>query len=252
MIPAERRQRILSLLRESEVISINALVEDLDVSHMTIRCDLQKMEEEGLVIQVSGGVQSAKRITDEPSHQIKTSLSSEENDRIGQLAASLIPNNTCIYLDAGTTSYAMCKYLANRSDLTIVSNDFAVMDYLMNHSEANLIHTGGLIRKQNYSAVGHLASDTISKLSIDFAFLSASSWDNRGITTPDMDKVVVKRAVAKACNKKILICDSTKYAKFATYVAIPLEDLDIIVSDSKLCDEAKKLASKSKVELMLA
>ena len=77
MIPAERRQRILSLLRESEVISINALVEDLDVSHMTIRRDLQKMEEEGLVIQVSGGVQSAKRITDEPSHQIKTSLSSE-------------------------------------------------------------------------------------------------------------------------------------------------------------------------------
>ena len=56
MIPAERRQRILSLLRESEVISINALVEDLDVSHMTIRRDLQKMEEEGLVIQVSGGL----------------------------------------------------------------------------------------------------------------------------------------------------------------------------------------------------
>ena len=84
MIPIERRQAILKSLQQEGIARINTLAEILNVSHMTVRRDLQKLEEEGLVVQVSGGVQATKRLHIEPSHQVKESLMSEEKKRIGK------------------------------------------------------------------------------------------------------------------------------------------------------------------------
>ncbi len=251
MIPAERQQLILNLLHEREIISIAELTQALQVSHMTIRRDLQKMEEDGLLTVVSGGAQLAKRILSEPSHLQKETLNAAEKEAIGKKAAELVPPNCCIYLDAGTTSLAMCHYLWRRSDLTIVSNDFEVMRYLMDKTESSLIFTGGLVQKQNCSCIGHLAAQTLAALSIDLAFISASSWELRGITTPDMGKVPVKQEVVRSSKQRILICDSSKYAHTATYLAVPLTDLNMIITDSGLSEHAQKMISKLDLKFIL-
>ena len=251
MIPAERRQQILNLLQQREIVSIADLTAELQVSHMTVRRDLQKMEEDGLLTLVTGGAQISKRILSEPSHLQKETLHAEEKDAIGRQAAQLIPPDSCIYLDAGTTSLALCRYICDREDLTIVSNDFEVINYLMDKSPGSLIHTGGLVQKQNRSCIGHLAAQTLSALSIDIGFISASSWDLRGITPPDIGKVPVKQAVVRASKQRILICDSSKYAQTATYMAVPLSDLNGIISDQGLSDHAQKMLTKLDLKLML-
>ncbi len=83
-------------------VSINELI--LGVSHMTIRRDVSKLEEQGLLVSVSGGVRAVSRLAAEPSHLVKSTLQSEEKQAIGALAASHIAKNSCIYLDAGTTT----------------------------------------------------------------------------------------------------------------------------------------------------
>lgn len=251
IIPAERRQLILNLLQEREFVSIVELTQFLQVSHMTIRRDLQKLEEDGLLSVVSGGAQLAKRILSEPSHLQKETLNAPEKDAIGKKAAELVPPDCCIYLDAGTTSLAMCRYIEQRSDLTIVSNDFEVINYLINKTESSLIHTGGLVQKQNRSCIGHLAAQTLAKLSIDIAFISASSWELRGITTPDSGKVLVKQEVVRSSKQRILICDSSKYAHTATYLAVPLTDLNVIITDKGLSEHAQKMLSKLDLKLIL-
>lgn len=111
MIPVERHQQILALVAERGVMSIAELTERFGVSHMTIRRDVQKLEEQGAVLSVSGGVRSANRLASEPSHLTKTALCNEEKNAIGKLAAQLIPPDSCIYLDAGTTTLALARKL---------------------------------------------------------------------------------------------------------------------------------------------
>jgi DeoR/GlpR family transcriptional regulator of sugar metabolism len=252
MIPSERHQQILALVAERGVVSITELTERLGVSHMTIRRDVQRLEEQGTVLSVSGGVRSTERLSSEPSHLVKTTLCSNEKMTIGRAAALHIPRNSCIYLDAGTTTLALARQLGERDDLLVVTNDFVVASFLIEFSQCRMIHTGGTLCRENRSCVGAAAARALKDLSIDIAFISASCWGVRGIFTPDEDKVVVKRAANLISSKHILLSDSSKYGKIATYLALPLDTFDCVITDSALSSSARHELSAKDIELIIA
>ncbi|KDA94703.1 DNA-binding transcriptional repressor YgbI [Pantoea agglomerans] len=252
MIPVERHQQILALVADRGVVSIAELTERLGVSHMTIRRDVQKLEEQGAVLSVSGGVRSADRLAAEPSHLTKSALYNEEKRAIGRTAARQIPRNSCIYLDAGTTTLALAREVVDRDDLLVVTNDFMVANLLMEASQCRVIHTGGTVCRENRSCVGESAARSLRHLAIDIAFISASCWGPRGLFTPDEDKVMVKQAVSEVSSKRVLLSDSSKYNRIATFLALPLESFDRVVTDTHLSGSARELLSAGSCELILA
>ncbi len=252
MIPIERHQQILALVQEKGVVSIAELTDRLSVSHMTIRRDLQKLEEQGAVMSVSGGVRSMERLASEPSHQDKTSMFSQEKQAIGAAAARHIPARSCIYLDAGTTTLALARELGLRNDLTIVTNDFAIANFFIDNSQCRMIHSGGSLCRDNRSCVGDAAAQALRGLSIDIAFISASCWGLRGIFTPDEEKIAVKRAVNEVSSKRVLLADSSKYNKIATFLALPLNCFDSIITDGRLSDATRQEMNARQIEVILA
>ncbi len=252
VIPVERHQQILALVAERGVVSIAELTERLAVSHMTIRRDLQKLEEQGAVVTVSGGVQSAERVAIEPSHQDKEGMSSQQKAAIGALAARQIPPNSCIYLDAGTTTLALARQIGERDDLTVVTNDFVIAGYLIETSQCKIIHTGGTVCRENRSCVGAAAAQALRNLFIDLAFISASSWSMRGLSTPNEDKVMVKQAIIDASRRRVLLSDSSKYGKVATYLALPIGVFDTIITDVHLPESARDAILQANIALMIA
>ncbi len=236
MIPAERQQMILSSLAERDVLSIAELMKRLDVSHMTVRRDIQKLEEDGRVLSVSGGVKLVQKITHEPSHLIKRTLQHSEKEMIAELAATLIPEGATIYLDAGTTSLAIAEKIAPRADLMVITNDFVVAAYLIQNSTCQLYHTGGQVIRENQSCVGESAAQFLYGFNLDVAFVSASSWNTRWISTPTESKVPVKKALISAAAKRILVCDSSKYGKVGIFNAIPISAIHTIITDDGLAD----------------
>lgn len=252
MIPVERHQQIVSLVQLRGVVSIAELSDRLAVSHMTIRRDLQKLEEQGMVQLVSGGVRSTERLSSEPSHQDKTSMCSLEKQAIGTAAARNIPLNSCIYLDAGTTTLALARELGMRDDLLIVTNDFVIANFLIDHSQCQMIHTGGKVCRDNRSCIGEAAAQTLRGLSLDIAFISASCWGTRGIFTPDEDKIAIKRTVSDISSKRVLLADSSKYNKLATFLALPLGNFENIITDVQLSDNARQELKSHKFEVTLA
>ncbi|AUG98943.1 DeoR/GlpR transcriptional regulator [Prodigiosinella confusarubida] len=252
MIPVERHQKILSLITERGVVSISELMETLGVSHMTVRRDVQKLEQDGLLLSVSGGVRSPERLAAEPSHQDKSVMFSQQKDAIGRLAAQQIPHNSCIYLDAGTTTLSLARQLAARDDLLIVTNDFVIAGFLIESSQCRMIHTGGTLCRENCSCVGEAAAQALRNLFIDIAFVSASSWSLRGLSTPNEDKVAVKRAIVAASSKRILLSDTSKYGRIATYLATPLTVFDSIITDDGLPIAAQDALRKIDVEVLVA
>lgn len=252
MIPVERRQKILDIVADRGVISTAELTARIQVSHMTIRRDLQKLEQQGAVILVSGGVQSPTRLLQEPSRRDKTTMAGEEKAAIGKLAASHVQALGCIYLDAGSTTLALAQQLTEFDRLTVVTNDFMIANFLLDNSCCTLIHTGGTVCRENRSCVGDAAAQALSRLHIDQAFISASSWSLRGISTPMENKVAVKRAIVSASRQRILVCDITKYGKVATWLALPLHDFDTVITNHGLPESACKTLAKANISLFLA
>lgn len=236
MIPAERQRTILSLLSQQEVISISDLVEQLGVSHMTIRRDIATLESSGKVMSVSGGVQLTTAIHSELSHDIKIEQQAMEKALIAKIAAELISANSTIYLDAGTTALEIAYQIAARADLLVITNDFAIAAYLMAHGQCDIYHTGGKIDRKNQSSVGAKVAEFLGTMNIDLAFISSSSWNLKGLSTPSEEKVLVKQAIAKSSKLTYLISDSTKYGKVATFHALDIEEIKGVITDQNLAE----------------
>ncbi|MDE1187297.1 MAG: DeoR/GlpR family DNA-binding transcription regulator [Pantoea sp.] len=252
MIPSERQDFIYRYVYENRTASINALADLMNVSHMTIRRDIQLLEHEGKVVSVSGGIKLNDVLRHEMRYSDKALIHHRSKQIIGKAAAELVDDGLVIYVDAGTTTFELAKYLGEKFNTTIITNDFSISQYLMNKAQINLFHTGGLVDKRNFSSVGISAANFIKTLNVDIAFISSSSWDaERGISTPYEEKAIVKQAVIEVSRKKILVADSSKYGKYGLYSICPLNKMDTIITDSYLPLEAQGKIRNQNVELKL-
>lgn len=240
MIPIERQQKILQFINNNGIASIQFLADKLNVSHMTIRRDIQKLEDEGRISLVSGGAQSIERLAAELPHIDKSILFHNEKLAIGTLAAKLISTHTTVYLDAGTTTLEIAHQIVDRNDLLVITNDFVIAHYLSNFGKCDLIHIGGSVCKENFSTTGSLAAEFLKNLSIDIAFISTSSWSLKGLTTPNENKIPVKKAILQSSKQNILVTDSSKYGKVATFFVCPLTVFDQIIFDNGLFENVQE------------
>src|SRR5690625_3032541 len=252
MIPDQRREHILKLLQERHVLSINELTSMLSVSHMTVRRDIQALENDGKVLSVTGGVRLAARLKSEPSYLAKAQLEVPAKRSIARAAADLVRENFTIYLDAGTTTLQMVPLLTDKVGLTVITSDFNVVGHLMEYPGIELIHTGGLVSHSDHSSVGRFTAEFLRQVNVDLAFIASSSWDaERGSTTPSEAKVIAKQELLRIASKSVLVVDSTKYGKFGTFRVASLEEFDLIITDDRLPASAVQELSERDVRFEL-
>lgn len=275
MIPDERRRRLLHLVEEQGSASIAALTEALGVSHMTVRRDVRRLEEAGRLVSVAGGVALPSRIALDATHQTKLGLRPAEKEAIAARAAELVGPGDVVYLDAGTTMLALARRLVQLaqgpgrrgSDGSgepagpgaapgagpgdIITNDLAVAAAAGEHPHARVHVLGGRLDSANLSTQGPVAAAEIDGYNIDIAFVSASSFDLRGLSVPSEAKTVVKRALVENAGHSYLVTDSSKYGRVAAFKAVPLGAFDGLVSDAGLPEAARERARELGVDLLL-
>jgi len=253
MIPDQRRESMVRQLRRHKVLSVHQLMEMFSCSHMTVRRDIAVLEQAGQVYSVPGGVRIASQLNSEPSHQSKALTEQPQKQWIAQRAAQLLRPGMTAYLDAGTTTLTLVPHILALTGMTIVTNDFHIVQELADAAHVNVIHTGGLLDHANRSGVGGLAAATLRAIAIDVAFISASSWDlRRGVTTPAAPKVEVKRAAMESAAQTVLLATSSKYGTFGTYKVAVLEQFDLVISDHALPSAAAAGIREAGVDLALA
>ncbi|MGY1439429.1 DeoR/GlpR family DNA-binding transcription regulator [Streptomyces reniochalinae] len=239
LIPDQRRELLLKHLRREGVLSVQQITQLFGVSHMTVRRDIADLESQGLVFSVPGGVRLANRLRSEPSFDDKSLVEQPQKQAMAAEAAAMVRDGMTVYLDAGTTLLAMAPHLAERTDVTVVTNDFGAVSALFAARHLTVIHVGGQVEPDNHSSVGRLAAATIRQLAFDIAFVSTSSWDLvRGVTTPSAPKVEVKQAAMAAAQRSVLVAGSAKYGTFGMYRIASLDAFDTIVADAMLTEAA--------------
>ncbi len=255
MIPLLRQQSIVKHITEAKVIGIDALAEMLGVSSMTVRRDVEALEQAGYMISLSRGMAILKNTSDTPLRFFYREISRPEMDAIARVAEPLIGEGTTIYLDSGPTILALarqlCEKRGNDSDLLIVTSDLAVSVYLIQNSNLRIYHTGGMVSRETNSCSGIGAAKVLRSFSIDTSFLTTPSWDTRWLSTLDSEKSPLKKAAVTASRRCVLLSDSSKFGKLHAFKSLPMSSIDVIVTDNGLPKSAVESFEKQGIELVL-
>jgi DeoR/GlpR family transcriptional regulator of sugar metabolism len=255
--PALARQRqtlILERVREQGGVRVTDLVRELGVSDMTVRRDLELLDERGLIEKVHGGAAAIDgSALFEPGFTVKSGLMEAEKGLIAASAASMVAPGTAIAVSAGTTTYALAKRLTDIAGLTVLTNSVPVADVLYRdgRSDQTVILSGG-VRTPSDALVGPFAVEVIRSLHVDSVFMGTHGMDPRsGLTTPNILEAETNRALIEAGRRLIVLADHTKWGTIGISSVARLEDADTIVSDSGLDQAARSQLASSVRRLIL-
>lgn len=228
----DRRSQILEYLRENHRASTRALSDLFGVSEVTIRLDLQKLEEEGWLARVHGGAEIGPRLQHELPMAARELQNLEAKQRIAQAAVGFIQNGDTILIDSSTTAFHLTEFLKGYQNLTVVTNNFHVARVLSPLRGLDVVILGGSVRSETWSIVGPLAEEMIAALRIDKGFFGAAGVSlRRGLTDADIREVQIKRKMAASTQQLYALVDSTKFGKEAFSTTIPLEKVDYLITD---------------------
>lgn len=240
-MPAEaRRLQIIDLLERSNmgVVSVRDLARHFHVSEMTIRRDLDWLEEHSILTRVHGGAVALQKEEEKPFGD-RLQESNPQKISIGWAAAKLVQDGDRIILDAGTTTQQVARNLHRHSSLTVITNNIPIAHELAAFHQIETLLLGGVIKHQELCTVGPSVKQELSVLSADKCFLSAAGFNLRqGITDSDMREVEVKQAMIQAAAEVILVADSSKYGLTKLVRIAPLQAVSKIVTDDLLRPEA--------------
>lgn len=235
MIPAARRASILDLVRSRGAASITELEELLDVSPATIRRDLDILSRQNLLLRSHGGavVEEVLSTTLEPEHTLQHLSMRPEKERIGTAALSLIENGQSIILDSSSTVLELARAIRDTyRNLTVVTNDVNIARELADStSVAELVVTGGTLRKHHYSLGGSTVAQTIGRLHVDAAFLGVHALDRDGASETNLDVAHIKSLMARSAKRTFVLADHCKFGKRTFAPIVSLNEIDLVVTD---------------------
>jgi DeoR family fructose operon transcriptional repressor len=239
LLPADRLQVIADFIRERGSVRSRDLVQALGVTDETIRRDLARLAEQGLVRRAHGGA-LAIRPSDETDTAFRLREHAVEKAAIGRRAAELVADGSSIILDSGTTTLGLARALRGKQNLVVVTTAVTNAIELVGNPTMSVIMTGGMIRPSTFGASGQLAVATLRGLHVDQAFLAIHSVSVAGgLTYPSFEEVDAKRAMIEAAAEVILLADHSKFGRQALVRVAPITAVQRIITTAGIdLDEA--------------
>lgn len=230
MLTAERQQKILQILEEKEIVSIQELVDQLQSSESTIRRDLSHLEKNNKLKRVHGGASLLQQKREEPSVLEKSTKHAIEKNQIAKYAASLIQDGDCIFLDAGTTISQMLPYITAK-DLTVVTNGYNHLDILLEKGIFTYL-LGGYAKPRTGALIGQAAVESLQRFRFDKTFIGVNGIHLEfGFTTPDPEEAALKSLALKLGQKVYVVADYSKFHTVTFTQIAELEDAVIVTNE---------------------
>lgn len=228
MVPYERRQYILNMLQDEEIVKVKDIQEELsEVSVSTIRRDLVALEEKGQIVRLPGGaIKKFSRSADIPMVNRQT-ININSKMEIARLANDLIENGDCVYVDSGSTAGELLTLLLSR-EVTIVTSNAVIPDVGMD-IRADIYSLGGKFNEENRSLYGELTLSNISLFHFDKSFLGINGVSLEfGYTTPRLPECMKKKLVIENSDISYFMADSSKVGLHYMSKVCALDGTDLI------------------------
>lgn len=242
---ASRRSEIADAVAAEGFVRIDDLAERFQVTPMTIHRDLDELDARGAVTKVRSGARAM------PIEEIERNVALRRHHMLPQkraIAAAAMAwfdaqaTNTVVALDDSTTALATARALAERRDLTVVTNFLPAIEVITAAQGASLFTPGGTYAPEFQSFVGSSTHESISSIQIDVLFMSVASVGRSAVFNPSEAPLLVKRALLNQARQSVLLVDHTKFARRALHKQASLDEfVAVIVDDGIDSDDEQRL-----------
>jgi len=253
MIPIERKEKILKILKKEKLCKISDLSKNLDISKMTVHRILNELEREELVRKIHGGVRLDESSSAKLMFEIRMNVNFSQKKEIAKKALKFVKEGDILFLDSSTTCFILAKELSVQDfkNITLITNSPFISYELSDTTNLDIISTGGHLDIRTKGFVGSLTINSLNQVHIDTAFISSGGISlNEGITSSFPFIVEVRKKVIQKADKVILIADSTRFANTDLLTIASLDLLDFIISDSQLDQNIVKDYQKKGIKII--
>ena len=247
---SKRQKQILdNVLRDGEVF-VDDLALEFDVSPQTIRMDLRELDKAEKLERTHGGAR-AKNGKKNLAYEERKQIAASEKVTIGQAAAKLIPDNSSLFINIGTTTEAVSDALQQHSGLLIITNNINVASNLALGEANEIVVAGGTVRASDGGIIGEATVDFINQCMVEFAIIGTSAIAEDGALLDfDYREVKVSQAIMKNARHVILVADGTKLGRKAHARIGHISQTDTFVTDSIKSAELRKLCLDAEIEII--
>ena len=232
MVTIERMNEIYDLLQKNGVVRVDELAGRFQVSEMTIRRDLEKMEREGRLIRCHGGAVQKMDLARDKGFDSRAALNRETKERLAQYCLDhYVHEGMVLYLDAGSTVLALANLLPAVPGLTVVTNDVRIADTLA-ESGRDVIILGGHVQAELGCIYGHTAEEQLENYRVDAAFVSGLCVDdNFDVFAEAESKAYFRRRLHRCARQVFMVIDASKFHRRSLFKINSLADYTAVVTD---------------------
>ncbi len=236
MLKKERLVKIAHKVNQNGIITIQEIMDELGVSDMTARRDLDELEKSGKLLRVHGGAQSLSFSMDhELSHIEKSSVQIEEKKRL-PIKQQLLFRRRIYSFRSWYNHSILAEQLTGRN-IRVITNSLAVFNILVNHAPTEVILTGGDYRDNTNTFVGPITNLVLGKLKYNKAFISCNGIYNSSITTYSLEEGESQQIALDNSKNKYLLADNKKFNRADFYIYYDLFNFDTLITDNTIDDE---------------
>jgi DeoR family transcriptional regulator, fructose operon transcriptional repressor len=248
-----RQEELLELVETKGQVSVDELAQHLGVSDDTIRRDLQSLEQRKLLLRTHGGAVSTTLLVHrETPFATRTNANSGAKARIGRAAAQLISDGETLIVNGGSTTSAFIASLGPRRNLTIVTNNVAMLSTLSPETVQGVYLLGGNYSLELGSTVGFVGFKS-GNINVDTAVIGVSGLDAKGgLSTTFLEEASMLAEMIRCARRAIVVADASKFGVGAFAQIAPLDAIDILVSEVAPPPDLSQALSQAHVEMIVA
>jgi DeoR family galactitol utilization operon repressor len=244
----DREKEILDLITSDPALTVTRMSEVLGVSAVTIRADLNNLEDQGLVIRTRGSAVPAFH----PDILRRQKTYRTEKNRIARMAASLIGEGDTVMIEAGTTTALIAKYLRGKRNIRIVTNSTLILPQARTNPGISLSVIGGTFHAETESMVGPAALEELDSFYVKTAFVGTDGFTvQNGLSSYFQEGAAVLKKVVERSEKTILVADSSKYGRTGFVSVLPITKVEKIITDSGIAEVAVAELAEQGVEVLV-
>lgn len=254
LTPVERQRRMVEYINLNRTAHLQELAREFAVSEATVRRDLDELSRQGAVIRTHGGAMRVEKSTAyETLYQERINQQQPEKERIAACAARMVKNGDTVFIDAGTTTFAIAKALAPLDRITVITNDLFTASQLQLKPGSTLMVTGGMRRHGFHELVGAVAENFVRSTRADIAFIGVDGIDLMGnVCIANFDEMGVKQAMLQTAQRKVIVADHGKVGHAALVRICEMKDADALITDDGISTEQMKKLRKVARDIILA
>jgi DeoR family transcriptional regulator, glycerol-3-phosphate regulon repressor len=253
MNPNPRQLTLLSFVQAQGSVTVERLADTLGVTLQTVRRDVQRLADEGLLARFHGGVRVPGSTVENIAHKQRENLHAEGKQRIARAVAQALPSGCSLILNIGTTTEAIARALLHHSGLRVITNNLNVANILSANPKCEVIVVGGVVRGRDRGIVGEAAADFIRQFKVDIALIGISGIEADGsLRDYDYREVKVSQTIIAHAREVWLAADASKFNRPAMVEVGYLSQIDRLFTDAPPPDPFPEMLTQAQVRYDIA